>query len=162
MVGGSEKLRGGEEYGVPLFHALGARRAGGGLAGQVFASNVVEAAALAAARNPELVLFEGSGSALPPIATRRRILVVSARQEPDLVTGYLNAYRLLVSDLVVLTMADDPAAVAAHRAAIAEVAPALRIVATVLRPRPAAPLAGRTVAVFTTAPPDAHAAIASR
>src|SRR5205814_1583926 len=48
------------------------------------------------------------------------------------------------------------------RAAIAEVAPALRIVATVLRPRPAAPLAGRTVAVFTTAPPDAHAAIASR
>jgi cyclic 2,3-diphosphoglycerate synthase len=141
---------------------IGARRAGGGLAGQPFASNVVEAAALAAARNPELVLFEGSGSALPPIATRRRILVVSARQEPGLVTGYLNAYRLLVSDLVVLTMAEDAVTVAAHRAAIAEVAPALRVVATVLRPRPTAPLAGRTVAVFTTAPADAHASIASR
>jgi cyclic 2,3-diphosphoglycerate synthetase len=141
---------------------VGARRAGGGLAGQPFASNVVEAAALAAARDPELVLFEGSGSALPPIATRRRVLVVSARQDPALVTGYLNAYRLLVSDLVVLTMADDPAAVAAHRAAIATVAPALRVVATVLRPRPAAPLAGRSVAVFTTAPADAHPAIAER
>jgi cyclic 2,3-diphosphoglycerate synthetase len=141
---------------------VGARRAGGGLAGQPFASNVVEAAALAAARDPELVLFEGSGSALPPIATRRRVLVVSARQDPALVTGYLNAYRLLVSDLVVLTMADDPAAVGAHRAAIAVVAPALRVVATVLRPRPVAPLAGRTVAIFTTAPADAHPAIAER
>jgi cyclic 2,3-diphosphoglycerate synthetase len=108
------------------------------------------------------VLFEGSGSALPPIATRRRILVVSARQEPALVTGYLNAYRLLVSDLVVLTMADDAAAVAAHRAAIAEVAPALRVVAAVLRPRPVTPVAGRSVAVFTTAPADAHPAIAGR
>jgi cyclic 2,3-diphosphoglycerate synthetase len=141
---------------------VGARRAGGGLAGQPFASNVEEAAALAAARNPELVLFEGSGSAFPPVATRRRVLVVSARQEPALVTGYLNAYRLLVSDLVVLTMADDPAAVAAHRAAIAEVAPALAVVATILRPRPVAPLAGRSVVVFTTAPTDAHPAIAER
>jgi cyclic 2,3-diphosphoglycerate synthetase len=141
---------------------VGARRAGGGLAGQPFASNVVEAAAMAAARNPGLVLFEGSGSALPPIATRRRVLVVSARQDPALVTGYLNAYRLLVSDLVVLTMADDPAAVAAHRTAIATVAPALRVVATVLRPRPVVPIAGRSVAVFTTAPADAHPAIADR
>jgi cyclic 2,3-diphosphoglycerate synthetase len=139
---------------------VGARRAGGGLAGQPFASNVAEAAALAAARTPELVLFEGSGSALPPIATRRRILVVSARQDPALVTGYLNAYRLLVSDLVVLTNADDSAVAAAHRAAIAEVAPALRVVATVLRPRPVTPIEGKRVTVFTTAPEDAHPAIA--
>jgi len=140
---------------------VGARRAGGGLAGQPFASNVAEAAALAAARSPGLVLFEGSGSALPPIATDRRILVVSARQAPELVTGYLNAYRLLVSDLVVLTGADDAAAVREHRSAIAAVAPALPVVATTLRPRPVAPIDGRTIAVFTTAPLDSHPAIAA-
>ena len=51
-------------------------------------------------------MFDGSGAALPPVATSRRILVVNAQQDPDVVTGYLNEYRHLVSDLVILTMAE--------------------------------------------------------
>jgi len=46
---------------------VGARRCGGGLAGQPFASNVEEAAQLAASLGPDLVLLEASGATLPPV-----------------------------------------------------------------------------------------------
>ena len=76
--------------GVPT---IGCRRAGGGMAGAPFASNVLEGARLAESLEPDLVVFDGSGAAIPPIATSARILVAH-----DL-TG-LNAYRALISDLV--------------------------------------------------------------
>jgi cyclic 2,3-diphosphoglycerate synthase len=71
--------------GVPT---IGCRRAGGGMYGAPFVSNVLEGAQLAASRQPDFVLFDGSGSAIPPIATTVRILI---GREP---------YRALISDLV--------------------------------------------------------------
>jgi cyclic 2,3-diphosphoglycerate synthase len=118
--------------GVPT---VGCWRAGGGLAGAPFASNVLEGAALAAGLDPDLVVFDGSGAALPPIATGARILVAH-----DVVSG-LNPYRVLVSDLV-LTMSDEVAA-AAERLGRPVVRFALRL-------RPLEPLGGRRVALFTT------------
>jgi cyclic 2,3-diphosphoglycerate synthetase len=140
---------------------IGCRRCGGGLAGATTSSNVSEGAALAAERNPDLVIFDGSGAALPPIATDRRILVAGAAQRPELVTGYLNAYRILVSDLVVLTTADESTAHAKLAAAIREVKPEIPVVVTELRPRPAQPIEGRRVAFFTTAPESAHERLAA-
>jgi cyclic 2,3-diphosphoglycerate synthetase len=138
---------------------VGARRCGGGLAGRPFLSNVEEAASLAASLAPDLILLEGSGAALPPVEAARRILVAAAHQDPETVAGYLGAYRLLLSDLVVLTMCEEPLAdpgrVDALRHAVAEVTDA-PVVATVLRPRPVEPVAGRRLAVFTTAPPAVH------
>lgn len=58
--------------GVPT---VGCRRAGGGVSGAPFVSNVVEGARLAASLEPDVVVFDGSGSAIPPIATTARILV---------------------------------------------------------------------------------------
>jgi cyclic 2,3-diphosphoglycerate synthase len=58
--------------GVP---SIGCRRAGGGEAGTPFVSNVLEGARLAASLAPDLVVFDGSGSAIPPIAATVRILV---------------------------------------------------------------------------------------
>ncbi|HEU4449095.1 MAG TPA: 2,3-diphosphoglycerate synthetase [Gaiellaceae bacterium] len=139
---------------------VGARRCGGGLAGRPFFSNVEEAARLAASLGPDLVLLEGSGAALPPVEAARRILVAGAQQDPEVVAGYLGAYRLLLSDLVVLTGCEEPlataAAVEAVRAAIADVDPELPVVATVLRPRPVEAVAGRRVAFFSTAPRAIH------
>jgi len=137
--------------GVPT---IGCRRCGGGLAGAVFASNVHEGARMAVELEPELVLFDGSGAALPPIETRRRILVVNAQQDPVVVTGYLNAYRHFTSDLVVLTMAEAGTGWEDLRDAATELAPV--VLATVLRPRPAADVSGRRVAFFSTAPESAH------
>jgi cyclic 2,3-diphosphoglycerate synthase len=144
--------------------AVGARRCGGGLAGEPFASNVEEAAKLAAGLGPDLVLLEGSGAALPPVEAGARILVVGAHQDPDTVVGYLGAYRLLLSDLVVLTMCEEPLAtreqVEALRDAIAGVDPDLSVIATVFRPRPVEPVAGIRVAFFSTAPAAIHARLA--
>jgi cyclic 2,3-diphosphoglycerate synthetase len=87
---------------------IGCRRAGGGLAGMPFASNVDAGAAIAAERSPDLVLFEGSGATFPPVETRKARPVVGGRQRPEIATGYLNAYRILVSDLVVVVGGDEP------------------------------------------------------
>jgi len=130
---------------------IGCRRCGGGLAGAPFVSNVDAGAALAAERSPELVIFEGSGASFPPIETRKRVLVVGAQQAPEIVTGYLNAYRIFVSDLVVVVGEDGPLD------AIRELHD-VPVLAARLRPRPVEPVVGRA-AVFTTAPPDVAEAI---
>jgi cyclic 2,3-diphosphoglycerate synthase len=139
---------------------IGCRRCGGGLAGATAISNVDAGADLAAARDPELVIFDGSGAAIPPVATAKRILVAGAHQPPEIVAGYLNAYRILVSDLVVFTMAEEGSRHEELKAAIGDVKPGLTTIACVLRPRPVTSVEGRRVAYFTTAPEDAHEVMA--
>ena len=124
--------------GVPT---VGCRRAGGGLAGAPFADNVAEGARLAASLDPDLLVFDGSGAALPPVAADARILVVNGAHD---VRAGLNAYRVLISDLVVDTGGAD-------RDAIASIAD-VPVVPAELRLEPMEPLAGRRTAVFTTGP----------
>jgi len=144
--------------GVPT---VGCRRCGGGLAGAVFVSNVDEGAVVAARLDPEIVVFDGSGAALPPIATDRTVVVVGGHQAPDLVGGYLNTYRLLVADLVVVTMADaDTDWRAVRERAAATVRPGTAVVAATVRPRPLESVRGRRVAYFCAAPRSAHATLA--
>jgi cyclic 2,3-diphosphoglycerate synthase len=119
--------------------AIGCRRAGGGLAGAPFESNVLEGVALAQGLEPELVVFDGSGAALPPVDVDARILVANGGHDPY---AGLNAYRVLVSDLVVDTGGADLDAIRS----IADVP----VVAAQLRLRPTEPLRGRRTAVFTT------------
>jgi cyclic 2,3-diphosphoglycerate synthetase len=142
---------------------VGARRCGSGLAGTPYLSNVVEAVAAARALDPDLVLLEGSGAALPPVAADRTVLVTSAaRPAESLVTG-MGPYRILVSDMLVVTMCEPPLAspqdVEDVRAAVASVQPDLPVVTTVFRPAPAEPVAGDRVALFTTAPAAVHPAL---
>ena len=140
---------------------VGCRRAGGGLAGAPFYSNLPAAAELAASLAPDLVVFEGSGAAIPPVKSGKRILVVGAAQDPATVIGYLGAYRVLLSDLVVLTGCEEPLAeqdeVEKLRRAIAEVSSDAPVIETIFRPRPVADVSGRRVAYFSTAPAGAHA-----
>ena len=140
---------------------VGCRRCGGGLAGAPFASNVAEGAQVAAALAPELVIFDGSGAAIPPIATDRVVVAVAGHQQPAVAAGYLNAYRLLRADLVVVTMAEAGSGWEGVRDAVrAVVAPRVRVLPTVLRPRPLVDVRGRSVAYFCTAAPAAHEALA--
>ena len=138
---------------------VGCRRCGGGLAGAVAVSNVHEGARLAVELEPELVLFDGSGAAIPPVATARRILVVNGATDPDVAAGYLNEFRHLVSELVILTMAEPGTGwEELYRRALA-LAP--KVIPTTLRPRPEADVAGRKVAFFSTAPESAHSLFAA-
>src|SRR5207247_3472462 len=112
---------------------IGCRRAGGGLAGQVFVSNLLDGARLAAERQPDLIVFDSSGTAVPPVAVDRRVLVVDARHDLD---SYFGTYRRLISDLVVSIGCELPGAIPAR-----------------IELRPLEQLAGR-VAVFTAGPVD--------
>jgi cyclic 2,3-diphosphoglycerate synthetase len=127
--------------------AIGCRRAGGGLAGAVFVSNVAEGARLAASLTPDVVVFDGSGAALPPVATSARVLVAPSADD---VLSYLNLYRLLISDAVVLLHASD--ADAARLREVTDI-PVLR---AELRLCAHGELTGR-VAVFTAGPADTSA-----
>jgi cyclic 2,3-diphosphoglycerate synthetase len=136
---------------------VGCRRCGGGLAGAVAISNVAEGARIAGALSPDVVIFDGSGAALPPVAADRTVVVVGGHQDPRVAAGYLNAYRLLLADVVVLTMAEPESGWEAVRSEVeAAVRPGVPVVATILRPRPLVDLRDRTVAYFCTAPPGAH------
>ncbi len=145
--------------GVPT---VGCRRAGGGLAGAVTFSNVLEGARVALGLRPDLVVFDGSGAALPPIAVGARVLVVGAHQDPAVATGYLNAYRHRLADLVILTSADDEQSRERLRASSAAlVRDGVRVIAAALRPRPLSPVAGRRVAYFGAAPASGLGTIAT-
>jgi cyclic 2,3-diphosphoglycerate synthetase len=116
--------------GVPT---IGCWRAGGGLAGGVVVSNVRDGARLAESLQPSLVLFDGSGAAIPPIEVDRRVLVTARGHD---IEAFLNLYRRLVSDLVIAIGCDVPGALRAD-----------------LRIRATAPLEGR-VAIFAAGPAE--------
>ena len=140
---------------------VGCRRCGGGLAGGVVTSNVAAGARVAVELAPDLVIFDGSGAALPPVAADKSVVVVAGNQSPSVASGYLNAFRLLLADVVVVTMSEPGTAWEETRDAVRAVTPDdVPVVATVLRPRPAAEVSGRTVAYFCTAPPSGHAVLA--
>ncbi len=151
-----------ETAAVAGVETIGCRRCGGGLAGAVSTSNVPDGARVAARLGRELVIFDGSGAALPPVGTDKRIAVVGGHQDANVAAGYLNTYRLLLADLVLVTMAESGSRWELVRDAVAEsVRPGVEVVPTVLRPRPLHELRGRATAYFSTAPPNAHATLAA-
>ena len=148
---------------------IGARRAAGGLAGAPFVTNVREAAELAAARSPGLVIMEGSGSAVPDVPWDAAVLVMPASVPAEYLGGYLGPFRLLLTDLAVVTMAAGPIAgpttgLGSQRESLSALRPHLRrylgdngYVVTDLTPVPLADVRGRR-AFFTTTAPAAVAA----
>jgi cyclic 2,3-diphosphoglycerate synthase len=149
-----------EDAAMARVTTVGARRCGGGLAGAPFFTNLQPAARLAASLGPDLVLFEGSGAAFPPIATGARILVAGAAQDREAIAGFFGAYRLLLSDLVILTGCEEPLVRPREldllKEAIDRVRPDLPVVETIFRPNPVGSIAGRRVAFFSTAPDGVH------
>ena len=147
---------------------VGTRRCGGGLAGAPFESNFGAGVVIADGRSEPLLVFEGSGTVVPPVHADATICVVPVTADPELVTGYLGAYRVLLSDLIVVTMVEPSLAVSGAGASkespvsderlanleksVRGLAPGVRVVHTVLRPYPLEPISGRRVFYVTTAP----------
>jgi cyclic 2,3-diphosphoglycerate synthase len=113
---------------------VGCRRVGGGLAGAPAESNVPEGGVLAASLAPGLIVFEGSGSCIPPVEVDRTVCIIGPGEPEPLAD-----YRLLRADLVL-----------AHAGSAAP-PDALRFE---LRPEPAEDVPkGARVALFTTGAP---------
>lgn len=135
---------------------VGCRRCGGGMAGETYFSNVPEGAKLADSLGKELLVVEGSGAAIPPVAADATLLVVGARNGEHYVRDYFGPYRLGLADAVIIATAEEPnaseAEVAGVRAAVRELAPEVECVATTFRPKPLEDVAGARVFFATTAP----------
>jgi cyclic 2,3-diphosphoglycerate synthetase len=145
---------------------VGCWRCGSGLSGGVEFSNVEEGVALANDLPGRLLLLEGSGSAIPPVHADTTCLVVPATVEIEYLRGYFGPYRLLLSDVVLVTMCEKPFASPSQISSIvshiretsrglgdrADLQGEIRVAATVLRPAPSDPLEGASVFVATTAP----------
>lgn len=136
---------------------VGCRRCGGGLAGETFFSNVPEGALLADSLDRELIMLEGSGSAIPPVVADASLLVVGARQGVPYVRDYFGPYRLARADGVIIAGAEEPLvdaqALSALVAAIRTLREDVPIALTTFRPKPLADITGRRVFFATTAPP---------
>ena len=135
---------------------VGCRRCGGGLAGEPFVSNVLEGAALANTLETGITVFDGSGAAVPPVEVDRRILVAGAHQDIEYIAGYLGTYRVLISDVLLLAMSEEPMADARKVKEIVdrvrEIKPEIEVIPTVFRPRPVGDISDRRVAYVSTAP----------
>lgn len=151
---------------------VGCRRCGGGMAGGVEHSNVARGVALANEIPADLVLLEGSGSAIPPVHADATVLVVPASIPSEYLAGYMGPYRLLLSDLVMITMCEEPFGSSTQISAITsqvertlglanrgEDSDGPEVIRTVFRPTPTRSVEGATALVATTAPEEAGEAI---
>lgn len=135
---------------------VGCRRCGGGMAGGTFFSNVPEGALLVDSLGKELLVLEGSGAAIPPVASDADILVVGAGQGVSYVRDYFGPYRLKRADGVIIANAEEPVASASDVAKIVAAIRAQRedvpIAVTTFRPKPIEDVSGKRMFFATTAP----------
>ncbi len=135
---------------------IGCRRCGGGLAGEPFVSNIISGVEIANELGEEFIIIEGSGAALPLVKADACVLTVGANLPLEYVDGYFGTYRVLLADLAVITMCEEPLADATKRVAIRNsiraTNPETKIVETIFRPQPLESIEGRTVFFATTGP----------
>jgi len=147
---------------------IGTRRAGGGLGGTPASSTFVEGVELANRRPEPFMVLEGSGSAIPPVHADVTVCVVPGAATVETTIAHLGAVRLLLADLVVVTVGPVPSPTGAPEEAtevlersglhselvdrIRSLVPAVPLLPTMLRVQPLASVEGRTVFFATTAP----------
>jgi cyclic 2,3-diphosphoglycerate synthetase len=135
---------------------IGCRRCGGGMAGEVFLTNMKKGAKLANQVDSKFAIFEGSGAAIPPIKTNKNIVLIGANQPLNNIIDYFGPYRIGLGDLIILTMCEEPMCNEEKREYIEkfikEINPKAKIISTVFRPKPLADISGKKVLFATTAP----------
>ena len=135
---------------------VGCRRCGGGMAGNPFSSNVINGALKTNEITQSFVIMEGSGSTFPPIKTDGRIGLIGASQPLSNILEYFGQYRIMTSDLAIVTMCEEPMAsdkkIEEIERGIKNLKPDLEIALTVFRPEPLQDISDKKVFVATTAP----------
>ena len=134
---------------------IGCRRCGGGFGGKVFLSNVSEGAKIADSMNPDLIILEGSGASVPEVQTSKTICVIGANQNWEEITGYLGIYRILISDIIILTNCEKPLAALKEinelEKNIKTINPNATIYRSIFRPYPLGIIKNKKVVVAMTA-----------
>ena len=106
----------------------------------------------------KFAIFEGSGAAIPPIKTNKKIVLIGANQPTSNLTTYFGPYRISLGDLIILTMCEEPMAskekIAEIEKFISEINPDATVISTVFRPKPLEDISGKKVLFATTAPEE--------
>ena len=112
---------------------------------------------IAESLDSELVIVEGSGASIPGIDTDHKICVIGAFQDWTSLIGYLGIYRIMLADLIILTMCEKPLAdnekIKDLESKIKKYNPDAVILRTVFRPKPLSNIKGRKVFLAMTADP---------
>ncbi len=128
---------------------IGCRRCGGGFAGKIFMTNLGEGARLAEKLDSDLIIVEGSGASIPEVASDKTICVIGAFQEWESLVGYLGIYRIMLADMIIITMCEDPPAkkekIEILVDKIKKYNPGVDIIKTVFRPKPLTNVEGKKV-----------------
>jgi len=136
---------------------IGCRRCGGGFAGKIFMTNLKEGARIAEKLDCELIIIEGSGASIPGVDTDGTICVIGAFQDWDSLIGYLGIYRIMLADMIILTMCEEPLAdmdrIEILEARIKKYNPNADIIRTVFRPEPLSDIKGKKIFLGMTADP---------
>lgn len=135
---------------------IGCRRCAGGMAGQVFISNVAQGIELANNLEENFVILEGSGATLPPAQTDKHILLIGSHQDLNYIQNYFGPFRVSIADLVIVTLCDDQLIsrekVLSIRDSILAIKPDVEIALTNFVPKPLGDLKNKKVFLVTTAP----------
>lgn len=137
--------------------AVGARRCGGGMIGKPFYSTEVEAVKYANTLPIDFIIVEGSGTTVPAVYTDATELVVSALTPVEHVNNFFGPYRVMISELIVITMAEEYNRDKTEklRKLIEELNPDALISETVLRPKPLGDIKGKKIVYASVAPEEA-------
>ena len=135
---------------------VGCRRCAGGMAGQVYITNMVDGAKMTNDLNTNLVAIEGSGSAIPPVKTDKNIVLVGANQPVETLTEYFGPYRIKLADLIIITMCDEQICSREKldnlMEEIRQINPDAEIIPTIFRPHPVENIENKNILFATTAP----------
>lgn len=135
---------------------VGTFRCGAGPSGRTVIDNFSFGVDAALDLHPDVLIFEGSGSALPPATAGASVLVIPSGLDPEYLRGYFGPHRLALVDAVVVTGGVDSGTQTGELSRIiARIEPGLEVFVGRYTPEPTVPVVGRSVLVTTTAPPEA-------
>ena len=134
---------------------VGCRRCGGGFAGKIFMTNLKEGAAIVEGLDSDLVIVEGSGASIPGVKADYTICVIGAFQDWVSLIGYMGIYRIILADMIILTMCEQPLTgddmISKMESNIKKYNPNAPIIRTVFRPKPLSNIKGKKIFLAMTA-----------
>ncbi len=133
---------------------IGTFRCGAGVSGETDIHNFAAGVAAAGRLSPELMILEGSGTAIPPARTDAHVLVMPIDIDPEFVAGYLGPYRVRTASVAVVidSGSDDAGRIESLKVVLSRLNQDLTIMSASYEMEPSLPVGGRRVLAVTTAP----------
>lgn len=135
---------------------IGTRRLGAGPTGITVIDAFAEGVGAAEGLSPDVIIYEGSGTAIPPAWSDHTITVCSGDIDPEFLLGYLGPVRIALSSALIAIGAGAGELIDPLRS----FAPELPVFTARLRPEPTVEIRGRHVVAVSTAKPAAAGDIA--